>query len=178
MTIKIDKPNILDVVQREGIEIRQCGRNFVGLCPFHTEKTPSFVVNLERQRWKCFGCGQSGDVISFIQRRKRLSFTGALQYLGNSTGEPIRETLQDAKRRKIVKKFREWCANYSKWLCEMLRLCNRIDSLVTTSEHLEFAGLEAMYLMRDIYQWHLSVLNGGNDKLKFELYEDFRNGRG
>lgn len=55
--------NILDIIQ-ESVQLKKKGANHVGLCPFHTEKTPSFTVS--KERYKCFGCGKSGDVIDFI----------------------------------------------------------------------------------------------------------------
>lgn len=53
--LEIKKPDLLAIIQAEGIELRQRGKNFIGLCPFHQEKTASFSVNTERQRFKCFG---------------------------------------------------------------------------------------------------------------------------
>jgi len=69
----------------------------VGLCPFHNEKTPSFHVNPERQRWKCFGCGEGGDVFTFIQKIDNLTFREALEHLARKVGVEIRRTQQSAK---------------------------------------------------------------------------------
>lgn len=65
------------------VELKKMGRNFTALCPFHSEKTPSFYVNPERQTWHCFGaCGTGGDVISFIMRVEDCSFREAVEILG------------------------------------------------------------------------------------------------
>jgi len=166
----IEKPSILGVIQAEGVELKQRGRNFVGRCPFHSEKTPSFVVNPERQRWKCFGCGASGDVVDFVIKFRGLSFGDTLHYLNISGDKQIKTNPQDIKRRELIEKFKEWCCNYTKYLCERLRVCNQIDSLVKTSESLELKGLSEMYLLRDICRYHLFILNDREDEMKFKLY--------
>ena len=58
--------NIVDVIGRR-VKLKRTGANFKGLCPFHSEKTPSFMVSESRQYFNCFGCGAKGDVISFIE---------------------------------------------------------------------------------------------------------------
>src|SRR3990167_2895123 len=57
--------NIVDIIS-ERVRLKKTGRNFKGLCPFHSEKTPSFIVSPDRQIFKCFGCGKGGSVIDFI----------------------------------------------------------------------------------------------------------------
>jgi len=70
----------------EHIQLRKAGRNFVGLCPFHGEKTPSFNVNPEKQIYKCFGCDAGGDVFKFVQQMDRVSFIEAVTHLAQRTG--------------------------------------------------------------------------------------------
>lgn len=72
--------NIVDVVSH-ALPLKKAGANYKGLCPFHAEKTPSFVVNERLQFFTCFGCGAKGDVIEFVQRYYRLDFTEALDKL-------------------------------------------------------------------------------------------------
>jgi DNA primase len=81
----------IDIVQYIGryVSLKKSGRNFLGLCPFHGEKTPSFSVNPERGIFKCFGCGVSGDVISFVMQREGMSFVDALKMLADEAGVTI-----------------------------------------------------------------------------------------
>jgi len=77
-----------DIVDIVGgfVRLKKAGRNFVGLCPFHKEKTASFNVNPERGIFKCFGCGKGGDVIGFIMEMERISFVDAVQELAERYG--------------------------------------------------------------------------------------------
>jgi DNA primase len=72
------------------VPLKRSGRNFTGLCPFHREKSPSFNVSPERQRWKCFGCGESGDAITFLMEHDKVSFPEAVQLLADRAGITIR----------------------------------------------------------------------------------------
>ncbi len=78
----------IDIVELVGsyVNLKQAGRNFKGLCPFHQEKTPSFMVNPELQIYKCFGCGKGGDAISFIQEVEGVEFREALEMLAEKAG--------------------------------------------------------------------------------------------
>jgi DNA primase len=66
--------------------LRRSGSRFVGLCPFHQEKTPSFGVSPDRGTFKCFGCGEGGDAISFVEKRENLDFVGAIEWLADRFG--------------------------------------------------------------------------------------------
>src|SRR3989338_9460650 len=71
----------LDIVEiiGEHIQLKKAGRNFKALCPFHGEKTPSFVVSPERQIWHCFGCGKGGDIFTFLEEYENITFAEALK---------------------------------------------------------------------------------------------------
>lgn len=77
--------NIVDVVGRV-VPLKKAGNNYKGICPFHNEKTPSFVVSEEKQIYTCFGCGATGDVISFVERYYNTDFRGAVEMLAREYG--------------------------------------------------------------------------------------------
>jgi DNA primase len=84
----------LDIVDYVGrfVPLKRAGRTWKACCPFHAEKTPSFVVNPDRQSWRCFGqCGVGGDVISFAMRQNGWSFAEALAELGKQVGVEVRQ---------------------------------------------------------------------------------------
>ena len=78
---KIKEQNdIVDVIS-ERVKLRKAGRNYIGLCPFHNEKSPSFTVSEEKQIYKCFGCGEAGNVISYIMKDRNMNFPEAARVL-------------------------------------------------------------------------------------------------
>ena len=103
---KIKSQNdIVDVIS-ERVRLRKSGRNFTGLCPFHNEKTPSFSVSQEKQIYKCFGCGEAGNVISFVMKEKNLPFIEAVKYLANRANIPLEmnngEKSQSSKKKDLL----------------------------------------------------------------------------
>jgi DNA primase len=72
--------DIVDIIG-EHVRLKRSGRNYLGLCPFHKEKTPSFNVNAERGMYKCFGCGKGGNVITFVQEHLHMPFPDAVKHL-------------------------------------------------------------------------------------------------
>lgn len=81
----LDRVDILEVVTQY-VKLRKAGKNHLGLCPFHKEKTPSFTVSTEKQIFYCFGCHEGGNVVSFIQKHEHLSFQEALEGLAQQYG--------------------------------------------------------------------------------------------
>ncbi|MHB8459710.1 MAG: DNA primase [Candidatus Limnocylindrales bacterium] len=93
---------IADIVG-ETVSLRKAGQTFKGLCPFHGEKTPSFVVTPARESWKCFGCGLGGDVFSFVMQRDGVGFPEALRTLAPKAGVELdeRTSRDDARRARL-----------------------------------------------------------------------------
>lgn len=89
-----------DIAQIIGqyVRLKKRGRNFKGLCPFHTEKTPSFNVNIDRQIFHCFGCGKGGNVYTFLMEHENMSFVEAVRFLAARANIPIKEDQTDFKR--------------------------------------------------------------------------------
>jgi len=84
----------------EKVELKKAGRNFKALCPFHSEKTPSFMVSPELQIYKCFGCGKSGDVYSFLMDYEGMEFFEALKFLADRTGVVLKRDSYGNEGRK------------------------------------------------------------------------------
>ena len=76
----------------ERIELKKAGRNYKAICPFHGEKTPSFMVSPELQIFKCFGCAEAGDVFSFLEKYEGMEFPEALKYLADRAGIKLERT--------------------------------------------------------------------------------------
>ncbi len=85
-----DGIDIVEVVQ-EHVRLERRGKDYVGLCPFHEEKTASFRVDPDKQRFKCFGCTKEGDVFDFVGERERVGFPEAVRSLAKRVGEPVPE---------------------------------------------------------------------------------------
>jgi DNA primase len=99
--------NIVDVVGRV-VPLKKTGANHKGICPFHNEKTPSFVVSEDKQIYTCFGCGAAGDVIQFVEQYYSLDFRGAMEKLADEYGIPIRDHFQkDARQEQYLEINRE-----------------------------------------------------------------------
>ena len=83
-----DLLNRIDIVEVVGsrVQLKKAGANFLGLCPFHTEKTPSFTVSPVKQFYHCFGCGRNGSAITFLMEHSGLSFVEAVDELAQSVG--------------------------------------------------------------------------------------------
>lgn len=80
-----DKIDVTELVG-EYVQLKQAGINKKGCCPFHNEKTPSFMVNSERQSWHCFGCNKGGDIFTFVEEIEGMDFKEALKYLADRAG--------------------------------------------------------------------------------------------
>ncbi|MBA2756505.1 MAG: DNA primase [Chloroflexi bacterium] len=96
------KLSVVDVVG-ESVTLKKAGTTYKGLCPFHGEKTPSFVVTPMRESWHCFGCGLGGDIFSFIMQRDGATFPEALRTLASKAGVEIDERTkrEDAHRARL-----------------------------------------------------------------------------
>ena len=101
----IDAANIVDVVS-EFVTLRRRGANYIGLCPFHDEKTPSFSVSPSKGICKCFSCGKGGNVVHFIMAHEQISFTEALEWLANKYGVTIQKK-ELTEQEKAAKNSRE-----------------------------------------------------------------------
>ena len=101
-----NRADIIDIVS-ESVLLKKAGRNFVGLCPFHSEKAPSFTVSSEKQMFYCFGCGEGGNAFRFLMKNEGLSFPEAVKRLARRYGIEIpTERLSATQKRQLSEKER------------------------------------------------------------------------
>jgi DNA primase len=109
--------DLLEVV-RQTVQLRRVGRNWVGLCPFHSEKTPSFSVSAERGLYHCFSCKAGGDVFKFVQETEKIGFREAAELLSRRAGIPIPERVGERGnvRSALLEALELAAASYEQWL--------------------------------------------------------------
>src|SRR5690554_5818027 len=88
--IEAAQSQITEVIS-EFVNLKRRGINYIGNCPFHNEKTPSFIVSPHKGIFKCFGCGKGGNAVNFLMEHEQLSFVDALKVLGRKFHIPIEE---------------------------------------------------------------------------------------
>ncbi len=113
------KIDLVDFIGRY-LPLKKAGTNYKGLCPFHVEKTPSFMVSSDKQIWHCFGCGRGGDVFKFVMEKEGIGFAEALQLLAEQTGVQLSKVPQSGiDARKTLMNINEVAAKfYEKVLVE------------------------------------------------------------
>ncbi len=93
--------NDIETVLSSSVDLKRRGSNLVGLCPFHNEKTPSFTVYPENGSYYCFGCGQGGDVITFVMKNENLDYMDAVRKLADRAGLKVPDSERDDKELKL-----------------------------------------------------------------------------
>ncbi len=109
------KTDIVSLIS-ERIEVKKAGRNFKALCPFHSEKTPSFMISPELQIYKCFGCGAGGDAFAFLKEYEGMEFGEALKYLAEKAGvklAPFRGS-EGGEREKLLE-IHNWASKFYRY---------------------------------------------------------------
>ncbi len=96
--------NIIDLVG-EYVRLTKAGSRYKACCPFHQEKTPSFIVNEDRQTYHCFGCGQGGDIFSFVMEMENMGFREALELLADKAGVELQKNPSRAAGGDVKKKM-------------------------------------------------------------------------
>src|SRR5436305_14992608 len=108
-------------VAGEHIALKKVGQRWIGLCPFHAEKTPSFSVNAQEGLWYCFGCQAKGDVITFVREIEHLEFADAVEYLAAKALVQVRYdkaavSRLHQRRDRLVVVMKQAVASYHKWV--------------------------------------------------------------
>lgn len=112
-----DRIDIVDLIQ-EYVRLQKAGVNYKALCPFHNEKTPSFIVSPDKQIWRCFGCGKGGDIFAFIQEMEGVEFPEALRILAKKAGVELKHFDKNLQTEK--NKLYEICNLASKFFEKQL----------------------------------------------------------
>jgi DNA primase len=188
-----ERLSIVEVVS-EYVQLRRSGGNFLGLCPFHGEKTPSFNVNPAREIFHCFGCGAGGNVFSFVMKMEGLSFPEAVKMLARKSGIEIEERqLTPAEKKSLddrqqFQKINELAADYYRSILQKgqegeqarLYLAKRsVESEISESYRLGFApdrrdGL-AKHLKNNGIDLEIALKLGIIRKVEAGWYDLFRN---
>ncbi|HHE38905.1 MAG TPA: DNA primase [Candidatus Cloacimonetes bacterium] len=184
----LEHNNIVDVIGSY-FPLKRAGSNYKARCPFHDEKTPSFVVSEKKQIFKCFGCGKSGNVITFVRDYEKISFFEALKKLAHRAGITFKETKVDKKkqtRKDLIYKiytltnhhFRENLEKFGKYAKEYLIKRNLSSETIKKFEigyALDsFAGLKNYLLKNNINEQILmkTGLFGENEKGTYDIFRN------
>jgi DNA primase len=112
------------------VTLRKRGREYVGLCPFHAEKTPSFSLNAEKAVWHCYGCDAGGDLITFVRRYENMDFNDAIRLLAARAGVEVRESADIRRRRSEREAIYEANSVAKSYFMESLRDCKEARAYV------------------------------------------------
>ncbi len=165
--------NKIEDVISSYVNLKRAGSNYQGLCPFHSEKTPSFTVFPNTETFHCFGCGAGGDVISFIMRAENLEYPGAVEFLAKRAGLEMPEEAGGAKS-ETVKRSRMYEMNRAAALFFNRMLY--VPESEPAREYLKKRGLSGAAVKRfglgfapnsfDALRTHMHSLGYGDDELK------------
>ena len=137
----MDAVNIVDVVG-EFVNLRKAGVNYKGLCPFHDDKTPSFMVSPARQICKCFACGEGGNAVNFLMKHEQITYPEALRWLAKKYNIEIqeRELNEDEKREQSE---RESMFVVNEWACQYFHeiLKNDVDGQAIGKQYFRSRGI-------------------------------------
>ena len=91
----LDRCNIQDIIKSYVPSLKQKGKDYIGLCPFHKEKTPSFTVSPSKQMFYCFGCNIGGNIFTFIAKAENLDYPASVKFVANILGIEIEDSNKD-----------------------------------------------------------------------------------
>lgn len=132
-----DKIDVVDLIG-EYVQLKPAGINYKGLCPFHREKSPSFMVNRERQRWHCFGCSKSGDIFTFLQELEGMEFIEVLKHLADRAGVKLENTRGSEIAGNQKNRLKEICETATHFYHEFLL---RMPAAQDARDYLQKRGL-------------------------------------
>lgn len=110
------------------VNLKKSGSNYMGLCPFHGEKTPSFSVNAEKQYYKCFGCGEGGDIIEFCMKKENLDFLDSVKFLADRYNIQLSERIVNTEEDQRKERFYEMNRDAARYFYSNLIKNNNVIS--------------------------------------------------
>ncbi|MFM1564191.1 DNA primase [Helcococcus ovis] len=155
--------DIVDIIS-EYVDLKRAGSSFKGLCPFHNEKTPSFMVNREKNNFHCFGCHEGGDAISFIMKMENLEYIDAIKFIAEKLGFSLEETEYSKEKVSRSNKLYEINSKAARFYFKEL-LTNQIPQ-----NYLNERGLNKNILNK----YFLGYANHNNDLYKYLKKEGFQ----
>ncbi len=159
------KNDIVDIIG-ESVRLKPAGANYVGLCPFHNEKTPSFSVSRNKQMYYCFGCHEGGNVITFVMQYFQYTFTEAIEYLAGRAGVELpkqslsKKEIEEEDRKSLLYEIQKKAAGYFYYLLHQ-------DTGKTALSYLQRRGLTEETIRR--------FGLGYADKYSSDLYRYLKN---
>ena len=162
----LQKPDIIEALEREGIKLKRRGKNY--WFKHHGEKKASAIVSLERQQYHCFGCGEHGDIVDFIQKYHNVNFGDALSILGICKNRPVPIDPAREKRKLLQLNYESALTNLYNHLCEQSTILHRIRKQVRQNPGaLTDAGI-VNYAMR---MSELEKIDNDLDVLLYGIFE-------
>lgn len=138
-----ERTSIVDVISGY-IALKKAGRSHKGLCPFHKEKTPSFMVDAERQLWHCFGCGEGGNVFSFLMKIDNVDFPEAVRILADKAGYTLRFEGADASSAKTARDERDRLIDAVELACDYYQfVLTRTEAASDARQYLQRRGIDS-----------------------------------
>lgn len=167
----LQKPDILRIIEDQGIILKRRGKSYWCSCPFHEDNSPSFQVSPEKQSFHCFGCAATGDVIAFVMKLRSFSFIESLRFLGISSDGRAPATVDSSqvRRRELVKLFRQWEKKEYEDLASLVRIYRELIEAIKTSDDIESCA----FIFDDLpmAEHELDILQFGSDEEKFSLWK-------
>ncbi|KUK79734.1 MAG: DNA primase [Microgenomates bacterium 39_7] len=162
-----DAVDIVDVIGQR-LELKQVGSSYRALCPFHSEKSPSFFVNPHLQRYRCFGCGARGDVLEFLQQYEGMSFYEALQSLADQAGIELKQysKTQDDEAREKIQEILSASVKYYHYLLTEHK-AGEVARKYLKERGISFSSIELFNLGYALPAWD-GLLNYLSHKKKFD----------
>jgi len=170
-----EKPDIVQVADREGIALKQRGHTLWACCPFHEDKNPSFQINPKKQTFRCYGCGKYGDVFSLVMELHGISFKDACVHLGVRPGMLHKPNPQIARKQELLKAFNLWCRSYYFELADKSIYRHQLHFAVKKNPNLkESLAWEYARYMSELHliEWRLDILQSGSDADRLKLFKE------